>query len=51
MGYTYAPENDHEKKYHKYLIPWKDLTTEEQSWDCDVVDTTIRFTYDNDNKK
>ena len=51
MGYTYAPENDHEKKHHKYLVPWKDLKTEEQSWDCDVVDTTIRFTYDNDNKK
>lgn len=50
MGYTYAPENDHEKKHHKYLVPWKDLSTEEQSWDCDVVDTTIRFAYDNSKK-
>ncbi|MBR6814646.1 MAG: hypothetical protein IKM69_02420 [Alistipes sp.] len=50
MGYTYAPENDHEKKHHKYLVPWKDLNTEEQSWDCDVVDTTIRFAYENSKK-
>ena len=43
MGYTYHPENDHVKKLHKCLCPWEDLDERTQSYDCNVVDTTIRL--------
>ena len=43
MGYTYNPENDFVKKYHKCMCPWKDLDELSQSYDCNVVDTTIKM--------
>ena len=45
MGYTYAPENDSVKKHHRCLCPWDDLDEMTQSWDCNVVDTTIKMAY------
>lgn len=45
MGYTYAPENDYVKKHHRCLCPWDDLDEMTQSWDCNVVDTTIKMAY------
>ena len=43
MGYTYAPEIDHIKKHHKCICPWDQLDETMQSYDCDVVDTTIKM--------
>ncbi len=45
MGYTYAPENDCVKKHHKCICPWDQLDETMQSYDCDVVDTTIKMVY------
>lgn len=45
MGYTFNPQNDHVQKHHKYICPWKDLDTTTQSYDCNVVDTTIKLAY------
>ena len=43
MGYTYNPETNFVKKYHKCMCPWKDLDELSQSYDCNVVDTTIKM--------
>ena len=45
MGYTYAPETDCVRKHHKYLCDWDALDEEIQSYDCNVVDTTIKLEY------
>lgn len=45
MGYTYNPENDYIQKQHRCISPWKELDEITQSYDCNVVDTTIKMMY------
>lgn len=45
MGYTYNPENDCVQKHHKCICPWDELDVMTQSYDCNVVDTTIKMAY------
>ena len=45
MGYTYSSESDNIKKYNKFLCPWEDLDELTQSYDCNVVDTTIKIAF------
>ncbi len=45
LGYTYAPKSDCVKKHHEHLIPWGEITPYIQSFDCRVVDTTIKVAY------
>lgn len=45
MGYTYNPENDCVQKHHKCICPWDELDEMTQSYDCNVVDTTIKMVY------
>ena len=42
-GYTYAPENDPVRKCHKCICAWDDLDEVTQSYDCNVVDTSIKI--------
>lgn len=48
MGYTYNPENDCVQKHHKCICPWDELDEMTQSYDCNVVDTTIKMFYKNE---
>ena len=45
MGYTYNTENDCVQKHHKCICPWDELDELTQSYDCNVVDTTIKMAY------
>lgn len=45
MGYTYNPINDCVQKHHKCICHWDDLDEVTQSYDCNVVDTTIKMAY------
>lgn len=45
MVYTYNPENDCVQKHHKCICPWDELDEMTQSYDCNVVDTTIKMAY------
>ena len=45
MGYTYNTENDYVKKYHKDMCAWNELDDKTKSFDCNVVDTTIKMVY------
>ena len=45
MGYTYDPENDYVQKHHKCICHWEKLDEMTQSYDCNVVDTTIKMAY------
>lgn len=45
MGYTYAAKTDHVRKHHQYMCPWEELEEKTQSYDCRVVDTTIKIEY------
>ena len=45
MGYTYGPEADFVKKQHPCLRPWTELDEMTQSYDCNVVDATIKMAY------
>ena len=45
MGYTYNTENDCIHKHHKCICPWNELDEMTQSYDCNVVDTTIKMAY------
>lgn len=47
LGYT-KPDTKNKsllKKYHTDMIPWSELNETTQSYDCNVVDTTIRMYY------
>ena len=46
LGYTHASTKDMICKKHDCLIPWEELSEEAKSYDCDVVDTSIRMTID-----
>lgn len=45
MGYTYNPVNDCVQKHHKCICHWDDLDEVTKSYDCNVVDTTIKVAY------
>lgn len=45
MGYTYNPVNDYIQKHHRCISSWKELDEITQSYDCNVVDTTIKMMY------
>ena len=45
MGYIYNTENDCVQKHHKCISPWDELDEMTQSYDCNVVDTTIKMAY------
>lgn len=45
MGYTYDPENDCVHKCHKCIRSWNELDEVTRSYDCNVVDTTIKMAY------
>lgn len=52
MGYTYDPTEDCVHKHHDCICPWDQLKSEEtQSYDCNVVDTTIKMAYLKEQKK
>ena len=50
MGYTYNPVNDCVQKHHKCICHWDDLDEVTQSYDCNVVDTTIKMAYGKNTK-
>lgn len=53
MGYSEGP-TDVVKKRHEYMCSWDKLDEKTQSFDCKVVDTTIKLAYQKaleDNKK
>lgn len=50
MGYTYNPINDCVQKHHKCICHWDDLDEVTQSYDCNVVDTTIKMAYGKNTK-
>ena len=43
MGYIYQKDNDYVQKHHRCMCPWESLDEGTQSYDCNVVDTTIRL--------
>ena len=43
MGYVYDEVNDCVRKHHRCLCSWDELDETTQSYDCDVVDTTVRL--------
>lgn len=45
MGYTYNQENDCIQKHHKCICSWNELDEMTQSYDCNVVDTTIKMAF------
>lgn len=45
MGFIDCSDDDCIQKRHKCLRPWNELNEEKQSYDCDVVDTTIKIEY------
>ena len=52
MGYTKDSNNDHVKKHHKCMVDWHDLQDDKtRSYDCNVVDTTIRMAYEKKQNK
>lgn len=50
MGHTYNPVNDCVQKHHKCICHWDDLDEVTQSYDCNVVDTTIKMAYGKNTK-
>ena len=42
-GFVYAEEKDFVKKYHNCLCPLEKLDELKQSYDCNVIDTTLRL--------
>ena len=45
MGFTYNGETDYVKKHHKCMCAFELLDGVTQSYDCNVVDTTIKLSY------
>jgi hypothetical protein len=46
LGYSYNPKEDYVKKYHDCICLWSELKDEKtKSYDCKVVDTTIKLTH------
>ena len=45
MGYTYSLESDSVQKHHQCICSWDELDEITQSYDCNVVDTSIKMEY------
>jgi hypothetical protein len=45
MGYIFAPKTDLVQKHHQCICPFEELTEYTQSFDCKVVNTTIKLEY------
>lgn len=45
MGYVYGSKTELVKRQHKCMCPFAELDEETQSYDCNVVDTTIKLAY------
>lgn len=45
MGYIFAPKTDLVQKHHQCICPFEKLTEYTQSFDCKVVNTTIKLEY------
>lgn len=45
MGYTYSPDHNCIQKHHRCICSWQELDEMTQSYDCNVVDTTIKLAY------
>lgn len=45
LGWKYAPERSVLRKEHEDMVPWSKLDVNKQSYDCNVVDTTIWMYY------
>lgn len=45
MGYIFAPKTDLVQKHHQCIWPFEKLTEYTQSFDCKVVNTTIKLEY------
>lgn len=43
MGFTYAEQDDSARKHNKCMKPWEELTDKYKSYDCNVVETTIKL--------
>lgn len=43
MGFKYGASKDYVKKHHKCMCDFDQLDVETQSYDCNVVDTTIKL--------
>ena len=50
-GFVYAEEKDFVKKYHDCLCPLEKLNELTQSYDCNVIDTTLRLEAEERKKK
>lgn len=46
MGFTYGPKTDMVKKQHPDMVHWSELSEEKQSYDSNVVDTTIKLEHE-----
>ena len=46
MGYTYGEKDNYEQKHHHCICPLDELDEMTQSYDCNVVDTTIKMEYE-----
>ena len=51
MGYTFSSTTDYVKKHHKCMCDFEQLDVETQSYDCNVVDTTIKLAYNEATKR
>jgi hypothetical protein len=45
MGYIFAPKTDLVQKHHQCICPFEKLSEYTQSFDCNVVNTTIKLEY------
>ena len=45
MGYIFAPKTDLVQKHHQCICPFEKLSEYTQSFDCKVVNTTIKLEY------
>ena len=45
MGYIFAPKTDLVQKHHQCICPFEELSEYTQSFDCKVVNTTIKLEY------
>lgn len=46
MGYSYGEKDNYEQKHHHCICPLDELDEMTQSYDCNVVDTTIKMEYE-----
>jgi hypothetical protein len=50
MGFTHGPKTDMTKKQHENMVGWNELNELTRSYDCKVIETTIKLQYEKENK-